>query len=910
MKKIFSCLILILLFAATSWGTTHVISSLPYTFSATQMTSEADTLVLGSSKLSSATNGIYLTAAWQNELTDVVLDLRGDTVEFGTAGGDNNYGIRIMGTATYYPHNVKVLGGTIIHEPSNSNASGNRCLNINGNDLYIEDVNAIIKGINGKALVSAGPYTFNNHVTGGTYRSEVTAFNSRCNFDAPVIHIADLRQQTLQDNNADFHFIFDGVTINGGPHGGIVVHGRSGDFGSVDILNCNIMTDARNDMYPTYAGTCFSTSNPYGIACSGYMGGSIIYNNTITSGTQYGGNRGILLEQAHGTAANPIIVRKNYVDVHEGPNVEYGDVLPLHAFRARYSPGYIIIDSNTFIGTGDNNTATTDYGSMVHIMRFSGGAPGETNVLMRHNIIKAISLNSSGVECNAVTYDAIAYDSLYITEENYISSAGNIYKYGDYNGESHGQIIEGDTVAFENITTTPRTYHIGHLGNNFDCSGNISKDVTYLDGTSFDDIYFSQGGTQDITMQKSIQIQVKGNNDFNVSGAAVSLVNNYNQNVLSGTTNSAGSFNGSVSYWFESRTASDSTSYNNFSLVVEKESDIITKDIIINAGSSNIQVCTLSNTAGTLDTIPPAQIDDLGCLPGTNDGEIDLSWTSVGDDGSSGTANQYAIKYSTNQITAVNFDGITTTLLFPPQPKIAGSNENIVLSGLDPGTLYYMAVKTYDYADNLSLISNIVSCEAYVDLGTGDDDTTTTDQTISSLLIPESGTTVSTNQPSLSAQNIVASGTNQYYFEVATDASFITIVALSPPIMESNSNFTHWEVDQPLEAGQTYYWRVKVNNYPYTASSNFTIEAQIIAYPNPVNFGNGESITFTLPDEPVDLLIQTITGETVILKKNISGLWEWNGKNESGNPVAVGQKYLWYVVFNDKTYQGKIVNLK
>lgn len=912
MKKIFTCFILSLLLTAPSWGVTHVISSLPYTFSAAdQPAGEVDTLVLGSSRLSSATNGIFLTAAWQDELQDVVLDLRGDTLEFGTAGGDNNYGVRIMGTGTYYPHDITVIGGTIIHNPSNPTASGNRCLNVTGHRLLIQDVNAIIRGYNGKALVSGGPYTFENEVRGGVYRSEVTAFTSRCNFDAPVIHVADLRQQTLIDNNADYHFKFDNVTVNGGPHAGIVVHGRSGDHATAIIQNCNIMTDARNDMYTSYSGTCFSTSNPYGIACSGLEGGSIIYNNTITSGTQYGGNRGILLEQAHGTPANPIIVRKNNVDVHEGPNVEYGDALPLHALRIRYGPGYIIVDSNTFIGRGDNDPNTTDYGSMVHICRFSGGTPGETHVILEYNTIKAISLSPSGVECNAITYDAIDYDSLYFTKDNNITSSGNIYKFGDYNGQSHGQVIDGDTVGFENTRISPITFHVGHLGNNYDCSGNIATDVTYLNGTSYDDIYFPIGGDDDITMKKSVDIQVRGDNNFNVPGATVRVVNNYGQDVLTGTTTSAGTFSGVVSYWFQSRTASDSTSYNNFSVVVEKDNDIFTKDIIINATSNPMVVCTLSNTAGTIDTIPPDQIDDLGALPGNSDGLINLSWTAVGDDGMIGTAREYTVKFSQNPITESNFNSVQS-YPYSPKPALAGSSEGMVLSGLTPGQLYYIAVKTTDYADNISPLSNVASSEAYIDLSTGGGDTTTTStgDYVSATLLPSSGSTISSTQPVLSASNVNSPGSNQYYFEVSTDPQFITIVAFSAPVDQGTGSFTQWQVNQPLEVGQTYYWHVKVNNNSFSSTASFTIEQQIIAYPNPVHFHNGEQITFTLPNSPVDLLIMTVSGETVLLKKGISGNWQWNGNNASGNPVAIGEKYLWYVQYNDKTYQGKIVNLE
>jgi hypothetical protein len=97
-----------------------------------------------------------------------------------------------------------------------------------------------------------------------------------------------------------------------------------------------------------------------------------------------------------------------------------------------------------------------------------------------------------------------------------------------------------------------------------------------------------------------------------------------------------------------------------------------------------------------------------------------------------------------------------------------------------------------------------------------------------------------------------------------------------------------------LEAGRTYYWRVQANDYPYSPASSFSVGSKVFASPNPVHFRRGEQVTFHLPDEPVDLLIQTVSGETVRLETNLSHRWVWDGTNASGHPVAVGI-YPWFV---------------
>ena len=47
------------------------------------------------------------------------------------------------------------------------------------------------------------------------------------------------------------------------------------------------------------------------------------------------------------------------------------------------------------------------------------------------------------------------------------------------------------------------------------------------------------------------------------------------------------------------------------------------------------------------DDIPPAKISNLTALSGINDGEINLTWTAPGDDGTTGTAATYIIRYNT-----------------------------------------------------------------------------------------------------------------------------------------------------------------------------------------------------------------------------------------------------------------------
>ena len=89
-------------------------------------------------------------------------------------------------------------------------------------------------------------------------------------------------------------------------------------------------------------------------------------------------------------------------------------------------------------------------------------------------------------------------------------------------------------------------------------------------------------------------------------------------------------------------------------------------------------------------------------------GEIRLTWTAPGDDGTTGTATGYDVKLSHAPITAGNF-GAAAPLerwLDPPSPLAAASPETLIVFGLSPDSTWYFAIQTHDEVPNLSGVSN------------------------------------------------------------------------------------------------------------------------------------------------------------------------------------------------------------
>jgi len=135
------------------------------------------------------------------------------------------------------------------------------------------------------------------------------------------------------------------------------------------------------------------------------------------------------------------------------------------------------------------------------------------------------------------------------------------------------------------------------------------------------------------------------------------------------------------------------------------------------------------------DAEPPAAIADLAA-EALEGGKVLLTWTAPGDDGRTGRAAWYQVKFSTARIVervrgwpdrtpplptdrkqwearAAAFNArqrafwAARNLPGAPAPARAGTKQRMIVEGLPPGRVY-LAVKTWDDADNVSDLSNVV----------------------------------------------------------------------------------------------------------------------------------------------------------------------------------------------------------
>jgi Fibronectin type III domain/Dockerin type I domain len=111
-------------------------------------------------------------------------------------------------------------------------------------------------------------------------------------------------------------------------------------------------------------------------------------------------------------------------------------------------------------------------------------------------------------------------------------------------------------------------------------------------------------------------------------------------------------------------------------------------------------------------SIALAEQDSQGSLAGVSDyapGQVLLRWTAPGDNGYTGQAAGYEMRYQPYSRGKIDTD-LEWYLAAPvpglPQPSPAGAVDSIVVGGLTYGATYFFCVRAYDKSGNYSQLSN------------------------------------------------------------------------------------------------------------------------------------------------------------------------------------------------------------
>jgi hypothetical protein len=116
------------------------------------------------------------------------------------------------------------------------------------------------------------------------------------------------------------------------------------------------------------------------------------------------------------------------------------------------------------------------------------------------------------------------------------------------------------------------------------------------------------------------------------------------------------------------------------------------------------------------DSAVPGNVENFAAGPAAINGGVRLSWTAPADDAgdsNSGPVTSYVVKYSDSPITDWTQGGPAPGTL--PMPTAPGTTQTMIVSGLNPGTVYYFAIRAQDEQYNLS--ANFVPASATANVG-------------------------------------------------------------------------------------------------------------------------------------------------------------------------------------------------
>jgi hypothetical protein len=908
-----------------------IISSLPY-----EITQSNQTYRLSGS-LSSPSSGILI----GNHVQNVTLDLATDTITFGYGGGNNNYGVGIY----WNPSNITVRGGWIIHNTGGSStAADNNCIFVgNPANVLIEDVNAIIDGIDGKCFMNNGS-AYNIEISGGTFRSISTNFTSRCTTTGSVIWY--LPEKTLTEQG-DFHIKIHDVIVANGPHTGISIlhsHGR----GLVEIYNNQIQTDGINELYPVSDGnTCHSSGNAYGISIYGLLGGSKIYNNVIRSGTSREGCQGILLQDCKGEAGNPVEIFGNDILVTSGPTRVHSSG-KVSALYWRYVPGeagtwnrYNYIHNNLFRVKVDTDTNTAHIGRLAEAISIFFKDSCDNNIFEKNHVevlagsvtdFIEIAAIGFGIEDTLIAgYEAIKNNKW---QYNYYKAPKNPVAFGNSRGHPGNNILlYKDTIDSYHTGSDSTTIVFDQTGAYLNHStGNKLRDCVFLNNANDNDIIFpfqafsdADGLGQDVRYERTLNVYAKGYNNLPVTSAQVWVVNSYGDTVLTGTTNSGGRVSGVVTYNYRAKDPlpedgydlEDSLAYNNFTLKTQRGSDSRTVSFAVTATSAN-DTLTLSSTYGD-GSWGSGSEEDCGTAPSSpfvstpaNGGEVGTRPTLCVFNSNPGTC-QNPLTYDF-QIASNSFmSGIITQGLGIGE----GSVTTCFTSSLDlsEGQTYYWRARAY----NGTAYSGWSSVQTFVIEGGANNI-----PTAPSAYTPSNGSDVGNLRPVLTVNNSYdADGDYMtYQFQVSMTSGFSSIFTQALGVLEGSSR-TSWTVNLNLNNHTTYFWRARsYDGHSYSpwssvwsfhtndegnstpsipelsypvAGGNVNTLLPILVFDNSVD-QEGDPVTYQIQVSPNNGFV-TITAQQNYVPEDESGSTSWQVSNTLEND----EDYWWRVRAYDGT---------
>jgi subtilisin family serine protease len=355
-------------------------------------------------------------------------------------------------------------------------------------------------------------------------------------------------------------------------------------------------------------------------------------------------------------------------------------------------------------------------------------------------------------------------------------------------------------------------------------------------------------------------------------------------------------------------------------LLLENNPDLTpsqVKQIIIDNATTDAYTGTVPNDTwgygkidAYIDLIAPSRINNLSVTSVTWN-SVFLGWTAPGDDGTSGTATEYDIRYAEtlpSKADTAAWWASATEVTGESTPQAYGTPESMEVTGLSPLTTYFFAIKALDEHYNPGDISDII----------GEVTLAVTLSSFEANPVPEG---------ILVEWNVESERNNRGYHlsrSLEEEGSFDFLVFLDGAGNSARTQ-TYSFVDREVDEGVTYWYLLESEDFQGRRATFGPIEVTVGRplipkkfalsqnYPNP--FNPITHIKYQLPkDVPVGLRIYNVTGQEVVSlvdEVQKAGYYEvqWRGTDQHGRELASGV-YFYRLDAGEHVFTRKMVLLK
>jgi hypothetical protein len=267
-----------------------------------------------------------------------------------------------------------------------------------------------------------------------------------------------------------------------------------------------------------------------------------------------------------------------------------------------------------------------------------------------------------------------------------------------------------------------------------------------------------------------------------------------------------------------------------------------------------------------------------------------LRWTAPGDDGTTGVASRYEIKYSEAPVSGSidTWWGTATLVGAPPSPLGPGMRHTFEVANLDSGKIYHFVLRTADEVPNWSGYSNVATKSTIIVPGQ-----LAAPSGFQAALVP-GGVRLEWSE----ASDGVASGYALY--RRAGDA------AVAPLVWSGGVGQTSW-VDTTVTGGERYEYSLRATvgaaeSAPSVATVSVPLDELLATVPEMLGMPNPARgrVTLRFHTQSTDgssghvrLLIYDLSGRRIrsLLDESLppgEHAVDWTCSSDAGNPVAPG----------------------